>query len=486
MRDRDDDGHLTRRDFVRTTTTAAAAVAVGCGGDDGTVTDAGPTDGGDAGDTALPPDAGPPVDSAADTAPGPLVPPEDTPEVLALFELGVASGDVTHEQAVVWTQYLGSRSLNLAVWEMNGDAYERVVTEGYITPGANGFTHVPVTGLTGGRHYRYAFFEMGDTERVGRSPIGRFRAALAPGQMEDLLIGACSCTENGRDFDTIDRAGGRTDLDAFLLLGDTTYNDGAVSVEDHRAKWAENFRTGAYRNLRASTSIVATWDDHEVRNNFNGEESGVPEGRQAFFENLPMRRDSTDPDRMWKSLRWGDTAELFVLDCRGERRPSTRGDTDEYISPTQMGWLKAGLMASPCVFKIILNSVPIACFPNVFDFAADDRWEGYPRQREEILRHIDDNGITGVMWVAGDFHLCSAQRVNPPGQPGESQIEILAGPGANTGNPGAYLLRTDPNFDFSSITNNYATLELLPATSTIRVSWIDGRGSTFEVREYRV
>jgi len=476
----------SRRTFLKATATAAAVVVVGCGDDEGAAdADAGPAD------TAVPdtspmPDTSPPVDAPTDTAMPPVVDPELTPEALALFQMGVSSGDVTDQEAIIWTRYSGSMPLVAAVWEMNDDVYERVITEGLVTPGDGGYVHVTVPGLTGGRRYRYAFFETDGTDRVGRSTIGRFRAALAPGQMEDLLIGACSCTKNGRDFSTLERAGARDDLDAFLLLGDTTYNDDASSLSEHRGLWYENLSTPGYRATRAATSVLATWDDHEVRNNFHGEKSNLEDGRQAFFENLPLRRDSGDPDRMWKSIRWGDTAEFFVLDCRGERRPSTVGSTDEYISPAQMDWLKGRLLSSPCVFKIILNSVPIACFPNVFDFAQDDRWEGYPRQREEILRHIDDSAITGVMWVAGDFHLCSAQRVNASGQPGANQVEILAGPGANTGNPAALLLRTDPLFDFSSTTNNYTTLELLPATNTIRVRWIDGRGSVFEVREYVV
>jgi alkaline phosphatase D len=479
--------HGTRREFLKTTATAAAAVAIGaCGGDDTvSLSDAAP-DGGTADADSGAPDTSVP-DTATDVAPPPVVDPELTPEALALFELGVASGDVTHDEAVIWTRYAGSTPLVAAVWEMNGDGYERLITEGAVAPAPGGFVHVTVGGLSGGRRYRYAFFEIDSSgARMARSPIGRFRAALAPGQMENLLLGACSCTRNGRAFDTLERAGARDDIDVFLLLGDTTYNDGALSLDAHRARWTENFRTDGYRATRAATSLLATWDDHEVRDNFHGEDSELEDGRRAFFENLPLRRDSAFPNRMWKSIRWGDTAEVFVLDCRGERRPSTVGLTDEYISPEQMDWLKGALLASTSVFKIILNSVPIACFPNVFDFAADDRWEGYPRQRTEILAHIDDNGIGGVMWVAGDFHLASAQRVDSAGRPGENQIEILAGPGANTGNPGAFLLRTEPRFDFSTTTNNYTTLELIPATSTIRVSWIDGRGSTFEVREYVV
>ena len=109
---------------------------------------------------------------------------------------------------------------------------------------------------------------------------------------------------------------------------------------------------------------------------------------QSFFDHQPVRRDAAHPDRVWKRMRWGRTADIFVLDCRNERRPSTRGSEDQYLSREQMDWLKAGLTSSEAVFKLIVNSVPISDFPGAFDLAQRDRWEGYPTQREEILRHV--------------------------------------------------------------------------------------------------
>ena len=75
-----------------------------------------------------------------------------------------------------------------------------------------------------------------------------------------------------------------------------------------------------------------------------------------------------------------------------------------------MTWLKQGLSDSPCVFKVILNSVPITNMPFLFDLGADDSWVGYEAQREEILSHISD-GVTGAVWLAGDFHFGAVTRV---------------------------------------------------------------------------
>jgi alkaline phosphatase D len=427
-------------------------------------------------------DAGPP-----DTGPPPVEPPESTPEaVLATFPLGVASGDATPERAIVWTRYTGSRPLSLVVWEMDGASYVRTVLDAAVTPADGGFVHVDVETLAPGAWHRYAFFELEAGARVARSPVGRVRAAIAADALEPLRIGACSCTDNDRVADTLSRAGERDDLDVFLYLGDTTYNDGARSVADYRGKWAESLSRAGYRAVRGATSALATWDDHEFDNDWNPETFDPAQKAaavQTFFEHQPLRRDPASPDRVWKSMRWGRTAEIFVLDCRSERRPSTRsGASAEYLSRAQMDWLKAALLASEATFKILVNSVPIADFPGAFDLARNDRWEGYPAARREILEHIDGNAIPGVLWVAGDFHLASAQRVSTSG-PGSTQIEVLAGPGAQNGNLLARFLGGE-QFDFATTTNNYTVIELDPRTGRARIAWIDADASTVESLEY--
>lgn len=476
--DGDDDVRLTRRQILKGALVTTAALAAGCGESMMPGTDGGADAGGR--DAGAPMDGAMEVDAGSDAGIAPVEPPEAVPESETDFPLGVASGDVTASSAILWTRFEGAGDLELVVWEMDGDTYARTVHAAPVLL-TDSFAHVDVEGLGAGLRHRYAFFTEG---RAARSPIGRFRAAIAPGAMEPLVIGAVSCTNNSRALDTLAHAAGRDDLDVFLYLGDTTYNDGARTLEDYRAEWGGQIGKDAYRALRASTSALATWDDHEFDNDWNPETIDAAQrgaAVQTFFEHQPLRRDASSPDRVWKKMSWGRTADLFVLDCRSERRPSTRGSTDEYVSRAQMDWLKAELSASTAVFKLILNSVPITDFPGAFDLAQNDRWEGYPTQREEILSHIDGEAITGVLWVAGDFHLASSQRVDTSG-PGATQSEILVGPGAQTGNPLALSLG-GAQFDFASTTNNYTVLELLPAMGRIRAYWVDGGGSNFEVHE---
>jgi alkaline phosphatase D len=403
------------------------------------------------------------------------------------FPLSIASGDAGAEQISLWTQYRGTTALFAAVWEMLDDTTGELVAWTQVTAGGAGFAQLDVDGLVPDRAHRFAFVEVEGNQAVRRSPLGRFRTALDVDASRVLRFGASACTSNGRSMATIEQAGNRTDLDFFALLGDTTYNDGSSSRDDFRARWTQNLSTEGYRRLRASTSLVATWDDHEISNNWNPEtinDGVLAEGAASFFEHLPIRRNAQQRDRVYRSTRWGRTAEVFVLDSRSERRPSTRTSSNaQYLSRAQMNWLKAGLAASPCTFKVILNSVPVTNFPGLFDFVANDRWEGYAAARTEILSFIDDEQLGGVLWVSGDFHLGSAGRVSPSGV-GSRAIEVLAGPGAQSANPLLWTLLGNRQFDYVTGTNNYTAFALDPATRRATVTFHNGSGATLATRSY--
>jgi alkaline phosphatase D len=416
----------------------------------------------------------------------PPMPPEDTPES-AEFPLGISSGDVTAASAILWTRYQASKPLKLVVWEMQNDDYKREVASVDVMTSSGGFAHHDVPGLTPGSRYRYAFFEMNGADRVARSAVGKFRAAPDANALEPLVVGASSCTSASRDFLPLERAGERNDLDLFLLLGDTAYCDGANSLDDYRDKWHGTLSSPGYLGVRAAASVLATWDDHEVTNDFNPETiaaSKLQAATDAYFEHLPLRRDPMAPSRLWKSTRWGKTLEVFTLDSRSERLPSTRSSAGaQYLSRAQMNWLKQGLAASDARFKLILNSVPISRFP-WSQLAGTDSWSGYQAARTEILEHIEMTDIPGVVWLSGDHHFASMGRVSGSGA-GSSALEILAGPGGQSANP-AWTTLSGAQWDWASGTNNYTALHFDPMTTQMRVVFHDKDGQVLTEKTYNL
>ncbi|HEY5920350.1 MAG TPA: alkaline phosphatase D family protein [Kofleriaceae bacterium] len=413
----------------------------------------------------------------------PITPPESIPEA-PHFALGVAVGDLAGARGVVWTQYAGTAPLAAFVWRMDGDTYVEEHGPFPATPGDGGFVHVALEGLDPGARYRYTFVELQGDTRVARSMIGKFRAPIADTASEVLTFGAVACTEKGRPATVLARAAERNDLDAFLFVGDNAYCDGAVTVDEYRAEYKAHFGRAEHLAVRASTGMYITWDDHEVINNFNPEtlaEAQLNAAFKAFFEHAPITEST--PKQLWRSARWGHTAEIFVLDCRSERKPSTiLSQNPQYIGPAQMAWLKTGLAASPAAFKIIMNSVPITNMPTVWDAYPTDRWEAYGAQRTEILRYIDDSAIKGVIWLSGDFHLAFISHVSPSGV-GSTQREVLAGPGGQSANPLLSSLLA-PQFSYKTGTNNYTTLQLDPVGKSVTVRYHDAAGTTFHSESF--
>jgi alkaline phosphatase D len=70
-----------------------------------------------------------------------------------------------------------------------------------------------------------------------------------------------------------------------------------------------------------------------------------------------------------------------------------------------MGWLKDGLAASRASWKVVANELMIMPTKVLGDaFYQFDSWQGYPREREELLEHIRARGVKDVVFVTGDIH----------------------------------------------------------------------------------
>ena len=502
---RTDRGGMTRRDLLVLGIEAAVAApllaALGCDSDSGgggSVAGDGGGSGGDAGGAdAGGVDAGG-VDAAgadgagADAATEPddggqvvAFDPEAVPEDEALFPLGVSSGIATAASILLWGFVEGGASKTLRVWRDAPTAGDVTLVVERAVQGKDGYVKEPVEGLLPGTDYRFALFDGAAPPFAGRSAIGRFRSAIAADSLEPVTLGAASCT---RYSETPYPAMGRMadqPIDFFCHLGDFSYNDEATTLEEFRAMYRGQLQEPNYRKLLTATSCYMTWDDHEIANNdvrYSLEPAHLKAAKDAYFEALPVPR--REGDRFWASYRWGLTAEIFVLDCRSERKPETV-DTDDpiYISKDQMAWLKQAITDSPCHFKVMMSSVPIALL-NEYWPLEKDRWQGYAKQREELLNHIVDGGITNVWWLTGDFHIGSVHRVETAG-PRSAMWEILAGPGGSRPNPLVLLTDNNPStfplvfppeqFAYESYnTQATTTLRFDPAANTVHIRFLDG------------
>ena len=414
---------------------------------------------------------------------------ESLPEDRDAFDLGVQAGEMTDRSVLFWTHTTVREPVEICVWrEGERGRLERQMAA--VRPSPAGFVHEGVTDLEPGTSYRYAFITR---ERTRRSTIGRVRTAPSNDRGGPLLVGSLACTSFGYLPYPVLELLAREPLDFFVHAGDMSYNDGARSLDEFRAKWRTTLDSAGYRALLPSTGAYYTWDDHEVTNDFDAEaldefdREFFAAAHEAYFESLPKRPNAVG--KLWQSFRWGSTAELFLLDCRGERRPSTLGsERPIFISDEQLDWLREGLAASTAHFKIVLTSVPIGLLSPDIYAAANNRWEGYVAQREELLAFIDQHPVENVWFLSGDIHMGLVHRVDRAGRRDARLWEICSGPGGqSTHDPGIFSSGDPARYErafptdqvvYASPNVAYTTFEFDPTANSVRVRFVNVAGET--------
>ena len=408
------------------------------------------------------------------------------------FVVGMMAGDAEPSRAMIWTQYSGKRELRARVSEVTADMPTKVVLERVVTPAAGGYVHLDAEGLSPGTEYQYAFLEYDGAKYVGRSDLGRFRTAIADDALTALSFGGTSCNHiNGAPFASLAFAASAK-LDFFIHCGDHIYGDAAETLAEYRAVYDKYW---AVKNLAAthrSTGLYTIWDDHEVLNNWGSDTvpaARVDAARRAFFEYRAFRKHTTSPNRLWRSFRWGKTAEIFILDVRGERLKKTRllpsgaaNPDAQFISQAQMDWLKAGLSASKAVFKFIVTSKYFSGPNNVGD---EDSWPGFPTQRNELMNHIVNEDLTGVWFLTGDVHKGIVEKIQPTG-PAARIREIYMGPSGSGGDPapGANYCNGTAQREVYLDVRSYTRLRADPIAKTLEVEFIGEDGMVLCKKKY--
>lgn len=379
------------------------------------------------------------------------------------FAHGVASGDPDVDRVVLWTRVSGATGDASVRWTVTEDAAMRsVVTSGEAVagPGSDHTLHVDVTGLAPATSYYYAF----ESDGV-RSPVGRTRTAPSADDETEVRLGAASCSSYAAGPFTAYRALADADVDLVVHLGDYLYEAGSgpredasgvpVTLADYRRRHARQRSDPDLRRLHAAHPVAAIWDDHDVAGNawrhgadaHDPDEHGPWEERRAaalraWLEWLPVRRpDPSRPDRIWRRLPLGGSAELVLLDTRHDGRDRQVSADDEdaagalssperrLVSDEQATWLADTLRSSTARWRVIANQVvltPLAFeLPAALASPADglgltvdgkvvnpDAWDGYPAERERVLTAIAAAGPTVVL--TGDVHSSWAFEVPGP------------------------------------------------------------------------
>ena len=272
------------------------------------------------------------------------------------FSLGVSSGDVTSNSAILWAK-ANKAGTGLVQLQKNGKfggcdlskAPKKLKAKA--TKGNDRTLQVKVKGLKPGRKYRYRWCMAGGK----RSAVGTFDTAPASGKAKTIHFAITGDQDASplpgttppywNDFGVWRRI--KAENNNFnILLGDTIYSDSevpgvggvagtATSVAQKRAKYKLNLEQKAWANVRGATSYYAHWDDHEFINDFARSENSFPEGDgsvelsgETIYANGVKAFRNYNPitysqkNGIYRTFRWGKNLQLFLLDERSFRSSS--------------------------------------------------------------------------------------------------------------------------------------------------------------------
>lgn len=386
---------------------------------------------------------------------------------------GITVGDVTSHGALLWVRTEGPAFVQVewappSVWDSAAKMASAVVSVARTARMATGpetdFTvTIPLEGAVPATRYRYHVLvgRPGD----GASPIDA--ALAAKGEFTTLpderssapLVFAWSGDLGGQQRCRVGADGypifdlmRRQHLDFFLFLGDTIYSDDvcpsppnepgadfkATTLDQYRARHRYQRGAESLRRFLETVPVYVIWDDHDVRNNFSGPfDDQMPVGRQALREYWPIASPASDPNRMYRSVRYGADLELFILDTRQyrSRNADQDGPAKTMLGVAQMQWLLDGLTHSTATWKVIATSVPLsvpkgggASVPGYDGWAGGPDGTGFERERQRIVDAILGQKLKNVVFIGGDLHWVQANAYDPDQDGIIDFHEFIAGP----------------------------------------------------------
>jgi alkaline phosphatase D len=358
------------------------------------------------------------------------------------LSLGYITGDVTHQSALVWLRADAGSQVSLQFAAEPSLNQANTTAPIAVDSSADDSAIISLDRLRPATRYFYRGLVSGRAP----GPIASF--VTAPDPTDDAKVMFCFSGDTRESYQpfSVMQAVQAQQPDFVLHLGDTIYADrggSARTLEEFWQKYRANRSDRFSQNCFSATSVYALWDDHEVANDYLPGHPLAPIGRKAFLDYWPIRRPVSEPERIFHSVRWGRAVELFLLDCRQYRDPKE----GSMLGRQQREWLLDGLVQSTATFKFIATSVPMAG-------GGSDRWDGYPREREQLVNYINEKKLTGVVFLSADLH-CAAITKIPKGH---GLIDITAGPLAaplnrvTNGTNGRYEFFLAENFNFGKIT----------------------------------
>ena len=206
--------------------------------------------------------------------------------------------------------------------------------------------------------------------------------------------------------------------DLFIFLGDNIYGD-TEDMDVLRAKYAKLGNKAPFQRLRASTRILATWDDHDYGANDAGKYYPFKEASKELFLEFWQEKEDSERrkhpgiyhvEKIPIGTKW---LQIILLDTRTFRDNLTpiadksvyKNDYQPTLSPdstmlgaAQWAWLEQQFK-EPADIRIIASSNQFS-----HEYNGWESWTNVPHERKKMLDLIQKTKAEGIVFISGDVH----------------------------------------------------------------------------------
>lgn len=246
-----------------------------------------------------------------------------------------------------------------------------------------------------------------------------------------------------------------TKPEVFLFLGDNIYGD-TEDMAVMREKYRRLDADAGFAALRARSTILGVWDDHDYGVNDGGAEYPMREASQrefAAFFRLPPESPVHRRPGIYDARRFGPegrVVQIISLDTRYFRSPLVkhpqydprgpytvnRDPAATVLGAAQWTWL-AERLREPADLRVVMSSYQL--LPQDHGWEC---WENIPAERARFLQLLKETSATNVIVLSGDRHMGEIMKLaaTDPLSPGAPVWEITSsgltnGGGGNVDEP---------------------------------------------------
>ncbi len=332
--------------------------------------------------------------------------------------LGPMVGHTTSTNARIWVRASEPARVSVRISEREDLSKARTVKGSRLDLNAACAGELEIRELKPDTRYYYSVLL--DGKPAIARPFPSFRTSPIEGQSGRVRIAFTSCV-GGQGYQAAagyaDMAS-RTNFDLLIMLGDNHYAN-TNNIERHRAFYTDQRRQPGWKELTSRVPTYAIWDDHDYGpNNSDGTVKGKMESLRAFREHWANPGYGEGEHLGVYSKFTRGNVEVFLLDVRFHRTPNraTNAPHRTMLGASQLAWVKRGLKESRAPIKVLASGSEWQ------SGSTADSWANFKRERDDLLRFIEDNEITGVLLISGDRHFTAAYQVLG------KWIEVTSGP----------------------------------------------------------